>query len=154
MTIAPYFEFKERSLDGFRAVVVTPFPEGGGRVDFVTPQDDHLIMDVTDLAFLERIAKSLPAWLLDGAAMQAPPAPLAPADAPAEEEPASAAPERAGKRWSEEEEEQLRASYIKGYDVPALSKQHNRTPTAIITRIIALGLAKVVPTVERQRLET
>ena len=64
MTITSY-ETKEQTADGFRAIVVTPFEQGGGRVDFVTADDDLHVIALDDLAFLVRAAASLPRHFLE-----------------------------------------------------------------------------------------
>ena len=68
MTITSY-ETKEQTADGFRAIVVTPFEQGSGRVDFVTADDDLHVIALDDLAFLVRAAASLPRHLLEPTAL-------------------------------------------------------------------------------------
>ena len=45
MTITSY-ETKEQTAAGFRAIVVTPFEQGSGRVDFVTADDQRHVIDL------------------------------------------------------------------------------------------------------------
>ena len=48
------YEIKENTPEGFRAVVVTQNEQGGGRVDFVTAEDERHVIGLADLAFLNR----------------------------------------------------------------------------------------------------
>jgi hypothetical protein len=64
-----FYETKESTADRFRAVVVTPFEDGIGRVDFVTLDDEHHVISLEDLAFLVRAARSLPRELFEPISM-------------------------------------------------------------------------------------
>ena len=102
MTITSY-ETKEQTADGFRAIVVTPFEQGSGRVDFVTADDQRHVIDLEDLAFLVRAGASLPRHLLEPTALAQVVAPMPVVD----EEPKAKKtdrPARAGGRWTDQEE--------------------------------------------------
>ncbi len=43
-------------------------------------------------------------------------------------------------KWSEEEEEKLKAEFEKGYSVERLAKIHHRKNSGIISRLVSLGL--------------
>ena len=59
------FEAKENTPEGFRGLVVTMCDQGGGRVDFVTADDERHVIGLADLAFLVRAAASLPRYVLE-----------------------------------------------------------------------------------------
>ena len=140
------YETKEQTADGFRAIVVTSFDEGGGRVDFVTVDDEHHVIVLEDLAFLVRAASSLPRHLLEprvvAQIVQATPvAEGAPQAAKAEQ------PARAGGRWTKEDESKLRDLYTSGSDVKAIADVLQRSPASIVSRLLALDLVEVTPKV-------
>ena len=139
------YETKENTPDGFRAVVVTQCEQGGGRVDFVTADDERHVIGVADLAFLVRAAASLPRHVLEPDVNTQPmavqPAPLAQEEKP---EPVKR-PAFAGGRWSEDQEAQLRGLYLKGADVPDIAADMKRSPAAIVSRLLAMDLIEVKP---------
>ena len=139
-----YFETKENSPEGFRAVGITS-NEGGGRVDFVTRDDQHHIMGLDDLAFLVRAAASLPRHVLEPDVNTQPmavqSAPLAQEEKP---EPVKR-PALAGGRWSEDQEAQLRGLYLKGVEVPEIAADMKRSPAAIVSRLLVMDLVEVIP---------
>ena len=140
------YEAKENTPEGFRALVVTMCEQGGGRVDFVTADDETHVIGLDDLAFLVRAAASLPRHVLEpDMAMQ--PQPIAEA-APLEqvEQPTSKQRlARAGGRWTDEEEAQLRGLYLKGIELPEISAKMDRSPAAIVSRLLAMDLVIVSP---------
>lgn len=125
-----FYELKEHSGGEFRAMVV--YPEEG-RVDFVTGDDKPVLIALEDLAFLVRAARSLPRHLLDPTALPV----VAQADALAADE-AAERPERAGKRWSEEEVEQAVSLFASGSDITEIAKVHKRSPAAIVSHLLKL----------------
>ena len=145
MTITSY-ETKEQTAAGFRAIVVTPFEQGGGRVDFVTADDEVHIIALEDLAFLVRAAASLPRHLLEPTALAQIVAPMPVVD----EEPKAkkaARPARAGGRWTDQEESKLCDLYTSGSDVKAIAVALERSPSSIVSRLLAMDLIEVTPKV-------
>jgi len=145
-----FYETKESTADGFRAVVVTPFEDGNGRVDFVTLDDELHLISLEDLAFLVRAAQSLPLGLLEPALAQAAPQPQAVAvpASPRAQEPSfapSQRPERAGGRWSGEEEVKLAEYFENGIEVNEISILMERSPASIVSRLLKLDLIVVQP---------
>ena len=49
-------------------------------------------------------------------------------------------PESVGKKWSEEEEQQLKVEFAEGEPVPTIATKHRRTVRAIEDRLQRLGL--------------
>ena len=139
------YEAKENTPEGFRAVVVTQCEQGGGRVDFVTADDERHVIGLADLAFLVRAAASLPRHLLEPSMIPQPQvaqvAPLAQKEKP---EPAPQ-PARAGGRWDEEQEAHLRGLYTKGIEISQIAKDMDRSPAAIVSRLLAMDLIEVKP---------
>jgi hypothetical protein len=138
-----FYETKESTADGFRAVVVTPFEDGNGRVDFVTLDDEHHVISLEDLAFLVRSASSLPRELLEPISMYPVVQPQAVA-VPASDKKVER-PERAGGRWSEAEEIKLSGLFKSGMDVADISKLMERSPASIVSRLLKLDLIVVQP---------
>lgn len=130
-----YYEFKEHAGGAFRGVVISPEE---GRVDFVTGADETHIIALTDLAFLMRAARCLVPHVLDGVAP--PPAGAAPVPAPVA---SKDRPERAGKRWSEEEVEQAVNLFASGTDIAQIAKMHKRSPAAIVSHLLKLKRIEV-----------
>jgi hypothetical protein len=136
-----FYETKESTADGFRAVVVSPFEHGNGRVEFVTLGDEHHVISLEDLAFLVRAASSLPRDLLEPILVEFAPQPQAVAvPAPDTQAPR---PERAGGRWTEAEEAKLAGLFKSGVDVSDISNQMERSPASIISRLLKLDLIVV-----------
>lgn len=147
MTYTTY-EAKENTPDGFRAVVVTQCEQGGGRVDFVTADDERHVIGVADLAFLVRAAASLPRHVLEPDVNTQPmavqPAPLA-----QEEKPAPVKrPAQAGKPWTSDQEAQLRGLYGSGSGIKEIAKNMGRSPTAILSRLLEMNWVVVLPNQE------
>lgn len=139
------YETKENTPDGFRAVVVTQCEQGGGRVDFVTADDERHVIGVADLAFLVRAAASLPRHVLEPDVMTQPQV-VQPAPPAQEEKPVPVKqPALAGGRWSEDQEAQLRGLYLKGVEVPDIAADMKRSPAAIVSRLLAMDLIEVKP---------
>ena len=140
------YEAKENTPEGFRGLVVTMCEQGGGRVDFVTADDERHVVGLDDLAFLVRAAASLPRSLLEPTAV--PHEPHVPQPAPqAQEEPSPEIkrPAKAGGRWTEDQEARLRGLYLKGMEVPAIAAELERSPASIVSRLLALDLIVVMP---------
>ena len=134
------YEAKENTPEGFRAVVVTQCEQGGGRVDFVTADDERHVIGLADLAFLVRAAASLPCHLLEpNMVVQA--APLAQEE---KQEP-TPQPAQAGKPWTSDQEAHLRGLYTKGIEVPEIAKDMDRSPAAIVSRLLMMDLVEVRP---------
>jgi hypothetical protein len=57
--------------------------------------------------------------------------------------PAAAAPGKAGKAWTEDEDQRLVAAFDAGTPVAALARTHERTTGAINSRLIRLGRLQV-----------
>ena len=141
----PFYEIKEADQNGFKAVVVT-LDKNGGTVDFLSSDEATHRFALSDLAFLARAARSLPREVLEpvvqvaSRVVQAQSEPqAAPAETKAETEPT----ERAGKRWSEDEEALLVERFKAGNGILSLSKAHQRAPNAIISRLYLLDLIEV-----------
>ena len=142
------YETKEQTASGFRAIVVTPFEQGSGRVDFVTADDQRHVIDLEDLAFLVRAAASLPRHVLEPDVNTQPiavqPAPLA-----QEEKPAPVKrPAQAGKPWTSDQEAQLRGLYGSGSGIKEIAKNMGRSPTAILSRLLEMNWVVVLPNQE------
>jgi hypothetical protein len=144
--MSTFYEVKEGGPAGFRAVVVTPDGHGSGHVDFLSSDDATHTFALEDFAFLLRAARSLPRELLEqtvqiaSTAQRNETASSAPS---APEERAEERPERAGKRWSEEEIEQALKRFSSGVDIATIAKEHQRTPSAIVSYLLKLGRIKV-----------
>ena len=52
---------------------------------------------------------------------------------------------RAGGKWTEEEEQRLRAAYAAHNAIPEIAAAHGRTPGAITSRLVKLGLVEDIP---------
>ena len=138
------YEAKENTPDGFRAVVVTHCDQGGGRVDFFTADDERHVISTADLAFLVRAAASLPRYVLEPEQMARVVSVPAVAEKPKEAEPVKT--KSAGRRWSDEEEARLRGLYTAGNEVSKIADDMQRSPAAIISRLLAMNLIEVRPT--------
>ena len=53
---------------------------------------------------------------------------------------------RAGGKWTPEEEDRLRTAHKAGTRIPQLARDHGRTPGAISSRLVKLGLLEDTPT--------
>ena len=140
--MSTFYEVKEGGPAGFRAVVVTPDGHGSGHVDFLSSDDATHRFALEDLAFLLRAARSLPKELLEPnyqLTQLVERAALAFEAASGQEEPVEERPERAGKRWSEEEVEQALERFSAGVDIPTIAKEHKRTPSAIVSYLLKIG---------------
>jgi hypothetical protein len=141
----PFYEIKEADQNGFKAVVVT-LDQNGGTVDFLSSDEATHRFAVSDLAFLARAARSLPREVLEPVVPVASPVVQAqpePQTSPAVTKSESEQPERAGKRWSDEEEALLVERFKAGSGILSLSKTHHRAPNAIIARLYLLDLIEV-----------
>ena len=141
----PFYEIKEASPDGFRAVVVT-LDQNGGTVDFLSSDEATHRFALSDFSFLTRAARSLPREVLEPAVQVAAPVVQAqpePQAVPGETKPEPEQSERAGKRWSDEEEALLVERFKAGNGILSLSKSHQRAPNAIISRLYLLDLIEV-----------
>jgi hypothetical protein len=142
MTYTTY-EAKENTPDGFRGLVVTQCEQGHGRVDFVTADDETHVISFEDLAFLVRAAASLPRHILEPSL--APPVMFAGSPAQVEKPDTTKRPGRAGGRWTEDQEAHLRGLYPKGIEVPQIASDMDRSPAAIVSRLLAMNLIEVTP---------
>lgn len=138
-----FYETKESTAEGFRAVVVTPFEHGNGRVDFVTLDDEHHIISLEDLAFLARAVQSLPRELLEPITVRLAPQPQAVADTAADME--AKRPGRAGGRWTEDQEVELEGMFKNGLNANEIAKRMDRSPASIVSRLLKLDLVEVRP---------
>ena len=139
------YETKENTPEGFRAVVVTQCEQGGGRVDFVTAEDERHVIGFADLAFLVRAAASLPRHLLEPSLVaQSQVMQIAPQAQEEKQEPVPQ-PARAGGRWTQDQEAHLRGLYLKGVEIPEIAKDMDRSPAAIVSRLLAMDLIEVKP---------
>ena len=137
------YETKENTPEGFRAVVMTQCEQGGGRVDFVTADDERHVIGLADLAFLARAAASLPRHLLEPSVV-AQVVHAVPQVKEEQQEPIQR-PARAGGRWTEDQEAHLRGLYLKGVEIPEIAKDMDRSPAAIVSRLLAMDLIEVKP---------
>jgi hypothetical protein len=138
-----FYETKESTADRFRAVVVTPFEDGIGRVDFVTLDDEHHVISLEDLAFLVRAARSLPRELFEPISMYPVVQPQAVA-VPASDTKVER-PERAGGRWTKAEEIKMSGHFKSGMEVADIFKLMERSPASIVSRLLKLDLIVVQP---------
>ena len=139
------YESKENTPEGFRAVVVTQCEQGGGRVDFVTADDERHVIGLADLAFLVRAAASLPRHLLEPSMVAQPQVVQAAPQAQEEKQEPAPQPARAGGRWTQDQEAHLRGLYLKGVEVPEIAKDMDRSPVAIVSRLLVMDLVEVRP---------
>jgi hypothetical protein len=140
------YEVKENTPEGFRGLVVTMCEQGGGRVDFVTADDETHVIGLDDLSFLVRAAASLPRHVLEpDMAMHPQPTVEAAPQEQVEQPTSQQRPARAGGRWTDDEEVQLRGLYLKGIEVPEISAEMDRSPAAIVSRLLAMDLIEVKP---------
>ena len=137
------YEAKENTPEGFRGLVVTMCDQGGGRVDFVTADDQAHVIGVEDLAFLVRAAASLPRYVFEPDQMPRVVSVPAVAEKLKEAEPVKPAP--AGRRWTDEEEAHLHGLYTAGNDVSKIADDMQRSPAAIVSRLLAMNLIDVTP---------
>jgi len=137
------YEAKENTPEGFRGLVVTMCDQGGGRVDFVTADDQAHVIGVEDLAFLVRAAASLPRYVFEPDQMPRVVSVPAVAEKLKEAEPVKPAP--AGRRWTDEEEAHLHGLYTAGNDVSKIADDMQRSPAAIVSRLLAMNLIEVTP---------
>lgn len=49
---------------------------------------------------------------------------------------------RAYKPWTDEEETELKDGYVQGRGIDALARQHERAPSAVLSRLCQIGLVK------------
>jgi hypothetical protein len=130
------------------------------RAILLTIQGDRVELTEVDIDFLRRALAALPR--LEPVLLVAEPGPARP-EAPASgavsgavsaprpiprdaAEPVSPPrPERAGKRWTAEEDEQLRQLLADGTRVEGICAVLQRSPAAIISRLYTLGLIEVRP---------
>ena len=108
--------------------------------EFRRPPGEILDLTDEDLRFLANLA---PAILATLAQLDRPPPPLpAPKPTPT---PTVASPVRTGKPWSDAEDQRLAATFATGATVSAIAEAFQRTPGAILARLIHLDLVLVTP---------
>ena len=139
------YETKEYTPEGFRGLAVTMCDQGGGRVDFVTADDERHVIGLADLAFLVRAAASLPRHLLEPSTMPQPQVVQAAPQAQEKKKEPAPQPARAGGSWTQDQEAHLRGLYTKGVEVPEIAKDMDRSPAAIVSRLLVMGLIEVRP---------
>ena len=139
------FEAKENTPEGFRGLVVTMCDQGGGRVDFVTADDERHVIGLEDLAFLVRAAASLPRYVLEPDHLPQPQVVQAASLAQEKKQDTTPQPAQAGKPWTTDQEAHLRGLYTKGVEVPEIAKDMDRSPAAIVSRLLMMDLVEVRP---------
>lgn len=111
-----------------------------------TIQGDRVELTEADIDFLRRALAALPR--LEPVLLVAEPEPAAappPKPRAVPEPEAQPQLERAGKRWTAEEDERLRQLLADGIRVEGICAVLQRSPAAIISRLYTLGLIEVRP---------
>ncbi|MCZ8085143.1 MAG: hypothetical protein O9289_18245 [Rhodobacteraceae bacterium] len=108
--------------------------------EFRQPGGEAYDLTDEDLRFLATLAPAILATL--DRAERTHPAPSRPAPAP---QPPTTSPPRTGKPWSDAEDQRLANTLATGASVPAIAEAFQRTPGAILARLLHLDLVTVAP---------
>lgn len=143
----------EEAIAGHHRGLVVRVVEDHAYVGVSFDADVKIEISLEELAFLARAAATLPEWVRDGNQFISAPwmggenRKVTAKDRrnTSDAEKPTARPERQGKRWTEEEDASLvEAFQVEEQPIAAISKQLQRSPSAIVSRLLHLEIVDVV----------